>query len=40
MNRRYVNLALIFIILIVAIYIDTGQTIPGKNKGLDNRFRA
>ncbi len=35
MNRRYVNLAIILLLLVVAVYIDTGQTIPGLNKGLD-----
>jgi preprotein translocase subunit SecD len=34
MNRRYTNLAIILIILIVVIYVDTGATIPFLDRGL------
>jgi preprotein translocase subunit SecD len=34
MNRRYINLAIILILLIVVVYVDTGATIPFLNRGL------
>ena len=34
MNRRYINLAAILLLVIVAIYIDSGSTIPLLNKSL------
>lgn len=34
MNRRYVNLAVILILLIVSIFVDSGSTIPFLNKSL------
>jgi preprotein translocase subunit SecD len=37
MNRRYVNLAVILVLLIVAIYVDTGGTIPFLNKSLPTK---
>ena len=33
-NRRYANLAIILILLIVVVYVDTGATIPFLNRGL------
>jgi len=37
MNRRYINLAIILVLLIVAVYVDTGGTIPFLNKGLPTK---
>jgi preprotein translocase subunit SecD len=37
MNQRYTNLALILILLIVSVYLDTGGVIPFANKGLPTK---
>lgn len=35
MNQRYINLAIILVLLIVAVYVDVGAPIPFLNRGLD-----
>ncbi len=37
MNRRYVNLILILILLVIAVYIDSGGVVPFLNKSLPTK---
>ena len=37
MNQRYINLAIILVLLIVSIYVDVGGVIPILNKGLPTK---
>ncbi len=37
MNRRYINLAVILVLFVVAIYVDTGGMIPLLNKNLPTK---